>query len=56
MVAADGAHSALRKALAIGFLGARYPGDWGLADVAMAHWPYPEDQLNIFFIFARCCS
>lgn len=49
VVAADGAHSALRKALAIGFPGARYPGDWGLADVAMAHWPYPEDQLNIFF-------
>lgn len=47
VVAADGAHSALRKALDIGFPGERYPGDWQLADVAM-DWPLPDDQLNLF--------
>lgn len=49
VIAADGAHSTLRKALDIGFPGERYPGQWELADVAMADWPYPEDQLNLFF-------
>ncbi|MEX0923082.1 MAG: FAD-dependent oxidoreductase [Rhodovibrionaceae bacterium] len=49
VVAADGAHSALRKSLGIGFPGERYPGDWQLADVAIADWRYPQDQLNIFF-------
>lgn len=47
VVAADGAHSALRKALDIGFPGERYSGDWQLADVAM-DWPLPDDQLNLF--------
>lgn len=48
VVAADGAHSVLRKALDLDFPGERYPGDWELADVAIGAWPYPEDQLNIF--------
>ena len=49
VVAADGAHSALRTALGVEFPGDRYPGDWQLADAAIPDWPYPEDQLNIFF-------
>ena len=49
VIAADGAHSALRKALGIGFPGERYPGAWELADVEVSRWPYPEDQLNLFF-------
>lgn len=49
VIAADGAHSTLRKSLKIGFPGERYPGDWQLADVAIGAWPYPQDQLNIFF-------
>lgn len=50
VVAADGAHSSLRKALGLGFPGERYPGEWELADVDIPAWPYPEDQLNLFFL------
>ena len=50
VVAADGAHSVLRKVLGLGFPGERYPGDWELADIDVTGWPYPEDQLNLFFL------
>lgn len=50
VIAADGAHSSLRKALGIGFPGERYPGEWELADVEIGTWPYPPDQLNLFFL------
>ena len=35
----DGAHSAVRKALGVGFSGERYPDEWSLADIRM-DWPY----------------
>jgi 2-polyprenyl-6-methoxyphenol hydroxylase-like FAD-dependent oxidoreductase len=44
LIGADGAHSTVRKGLGIGFGGESHPGDWGLADVELADWPFPSDM------------
>ena len=41
VIGADGAHSTVRKSLGIGFAGESFPGEWGLADVELADWPFP---------------
>jgi 2-polyprenyl-6-methoxyphenol hydroxylase-like FAD-dependent oxidoreductase len=43
----DGAHSAVRKALGLGFGGERYPDTWSLADIRM-DWPFGEGEGNLF--------
>jgi 2-polyprenyl-6-methoxyphenol hydroxylase-like FAD-dependent oxidoreductase len=44
LIGADGAHSTVRKGLGIGFGGESFPGEWGLADVVLADWPFPFDR------------
>jgi 2-polyprenyl-6-methoxyphenol hydroxylase-like FAD-dependent oxidoreductase len=41
VIGADGARSTVRKSLGIGFGGESQPGEWGLADVELADWPFP---------------
>jgi 2-polyprenyl-6-methoxyphenol hydroxylase-like FAD-dependent oxidoreductase len=40
LIGADGAGSTVRKGLGIGFGGESFPGEWGLADVELADWPF----------------
>ncbi|HUE44949.1 MAG TPA: FAD-dependent oxidoreductase [Aestuariivirgaceae bacterium] len=47
VIGADGAHSVVRKSLGIGFGGESFPGEWGLADVVLADWPFPFDRAVI---------
>lgn len=44
VIGADGAHSVVRKSLGIGFDGESFPGEWGLADVVLADWPFPFNR------------
>jgi 2-polyprenyl-6-methoxyphenol hydroxylase-like FAD-dependent oxidoreductase len=44
VIGADGAHSTVRNSLGIGFDGESFPGEWGLADVVLADWPFPFDR------------
>lgn len=46
VIGADGAHSATRKALGIGFAGESYEHDWGLLDAHISG--LPEEELHIF--------
>ena len=43
LIGADGAHSAVRKALGLGFAGAPYPFRWSLADVDLVG-DFPADE------------
>jgi 2-polyprenyl-6-methoxyphenol hydroxylase-like FAD-dependent oxidoreductase len=45
----DGAHSGVRKALGKPFSGHALDSDWVLADLHLAGWPLPPDELGIFF-------
>jgi 2-polyprenyl-6-methoxyphenol hydroxylase-like FAD-dependent oxidoreductase len=45
LIGADGAHSFVRKALAIGFSGESEPVSWGLADIELDDWPFPWDRV-----------
>jgi 2-polyprenyl-6-methoxyphenol hydroxylase-like FAD-dependent oxidoreductase len=47
LVGCDGAHSAVRAALGIGFHGAAYNQSFALADVQMA-WPLPRGEVQLF--------
>lgn len=47
LIGADGAHSTVRKGLGIGFDGESIPGEWGLADVELADWPFPFNRAVI---------
>ena len=47
LVGCDGAHSAVRAALGIGFHGAEYNETFALADVRMA-WPLPRGEVQLF--------
>lgn len=42
LLAADGVHSDVRRALGLEFPGRDLPGDWSIADVDCASWPDPE--------------
>ena len=44
IIGADGAHSTVRKQLAIPFEGESMPGNWSLADVEWEIWPHPVDR------------
>lgn len=46
VIGADGAHSAVREALEIGFSGESYDRKWGLADVELTG--LPENELHVF--------
>jgi 2-polyprenyl-6-methoxyphenol hydroxylase-like FAD-dependent oxidoreductase len=46
VIGADGAHSAVRKALGIGFTGEAYEHDWGLLDAHVSG--LPENELHVF--------
>jgi 2-polyprenyl-6-methoxyphenol hydroxylase-like FAD-dependent oxidoreductase len=46
VIGADGAHSAVRKALGINFIGEAYEHDWGLADVHLEG--LAPEELHIF--------
>ena len=48
VLGADGAHSAVRNALEIGFQGSDMPGNWSLADVRMES-PWDPDTINLQF-------
>ena len=48
LIGADGAHSTVRKQLAIPFSGQRLPGEWSLADVKM-DTPLPADAAQVIF-------
>ena len=47
VIGADGAHSAVRHALGIGFRGAAYDHDFGLADAILSE-PTSEHEVNVF--------
>ena len=49
VIGCDGAHSAVRHGLAIGFGGSTVELDWGLADVAV-QWPLAGDQMHMFLL------
>ena len=49
LIGCDGAHSAVRHGLAIGFGGSTVELDWGLADVAV-QWPLAGDQMHMFLL------
>ena len=58
LIAADGAHSTVRKSLEIPFVGTTLQQRWSLADVKLRA-EFPEDHANIFvgensFLFALC--
>ena len=44
VIGADGAHSTVRKQLGIAFEGESIAGEWSLADIELAGWPYPFDM------------
>lgn len=46
LIAADGAHSTVRRSLGIGFPGHKLEREWGLADVRVG-MPYPFDELMV---------
>ena len=56
VIGADGAHSVVRKSLGIGFGGESFPGQWGLADVNLADWPYPFDRPVITLGDRQICA
>ncbi len=47
LIGADGAHSAVRKALDIGFEGNTMSEEFGLADIVLDDWPFPPDRAVI---------
>lgn len=47
-VGADGMHSVVREAAAIGFTGGRYAQSFLLADVQL-EWPLPANEVQLFF-------
>ena len=44
LIGADGAHSTVRKALELGFVGETMAEEFGLADVVLDDWPFPPDR------------
>jgi 2-polyprenyl-6-methoxyphenol hydroxylase-like FAD-dependent oxidoreductase len=48
VVACDGVHSALRRALGIPFDGGEYPGRWAVMDAAVDGWPYGPGEIPVF--------
>ncbi|MDF2691481.1 MAG: Pentachlorophenol monooxygenase, partial [Gammaproteobacteria bacterium] len=51
LIGADGAHSAVRKAIDMKFSGFSYDDQWSLADVSM-DWPKQQGDANIFLLKA----
>jgi 2-polyprenyl-6-methoxyphenol hydroxylase-like FAD-dependent oxidoreductase len=51
VVGCDGAHSAIRHGLAIGFEGATVELDWGLADLVV-RWRLADDEMHMFLLEA----
>jgi 2-polyprenyl-6-methoxyphenol hydroxylase-like FAD-dependent oxidoreductase len=47
VVGCDGAHSAVRRALGVGFAGRQYDGVFALADVSL-DWQFPYDTVRTF--------
>jgi 2-polyprenyl-6-methoxyphenol hydroxylase-like FAD-dependent oxidoreductase len=56
LIGADGAHSAVRKSLGIGFAGESFPGEWGLADVDLDEWPFPPNRVVITLGRDQICA
>ena len=56
LIGADGAHSTVRKSLGIGFDGEGIPGEWGLADVELADWPFPSNRAVITLDRHQICA
>ena len=46
LVGADGAHSTVRGALGLGFVGHKYADTWSLADIDM-EWPHGDGEANL---------
>ncbi|MFW6077099.1 MAG: FAD-dependent oxidoreductase [Hyphomicrobiales bacterium] len=56
VIGADGAHSMVRKGLGIGFAGESFPGEWGLADVHLADWPFPFNRVVLTLDRHQICA
>jgi 2-polyprenyl-6-methoxyphenol hydroxylase-like FAD-dependent oxidoreductase len=56
LIGADGARSTVRKGLGIGFGGESFPGEWGLADVHLADWPFPFDRAVVTLDRHQVCA
>jgi 2-polyprenyl-6-methoxyphenol hydroxylase-like FAD-dependent oxidoreductase len=50
VIGTDGAHSVVRTALGITYPGESEPDQFGLADVTIENWPFPDDTAVVTFL------